>query len=138
MLPASTHFSSIFMSSSIKEHRQGKNEIKMCYYHNKNPLLSHLTSVVSNSVRPHRHKPTRLPRPWDSPCKNTGVGCHFLLQGMKVKSESEARFALTDPKISTALSLSLSMSSLQTAPSGHSYLLLLYSTDIDEAAPALV
>ena len=42
-----------------------------------------------DSVRPHRRKPTRLPRPWDSPGKNTGVGCHFLLQCMKVKSESE-------------------------------------------------
>ena len=39
--------------------------------------------------RPHRQQPTRLPRPWDSPGKNTGVGCHFLLQCMKVKSESE-------------------------------------------------
>ena len=38
---------------------------------------------------PHRRQPTRLPRPWDSPGKNTGVGCHFLLQCMKVKSESE-------------------------------------------------
>ena len=37
----------------------------------------------------HRRQPTRLPRPWDSPGKNTGVGCHFLLQSMKVKSESE-------------------------------------------------
>ena len=46
-------------------------------------------SVVSDSVRPHRQQPTRLPRPWDSPGKNTGVGCHFLLQCMKVKSESE-------------------------------------------------
>ena len=44
---------------------------------------------MSNSMRPHRQKPTRLPRPWDSPGKNTGVGCHFLLQRMKVKSESE-------------------------------------------------
>src|SRR5574337_442742 len=43
----------------------------------------------SESVRPHRWKPIRLPRPWDSPGKNTGVGCHFLLQCMKVKSESE-------------------------------------------------
>ena len=50
-------------------------------------LLSHF--VVSNSVRPHRQQPTRLPSPWDSPGKNTGVGCHFLLQCMKVKSESE-------------------------------------------------
>ena len=46
-------------------------------------------SVVSDSLRPHRWQPTRLPRPWDSPGKNTGVGCHFLLQCMKVKSESE-------------------------------------------------
>ena len=37
----------------------------------------------------HRRQPTRLPRPWDSPGKNTGVGCHFLLQCMKVKRESE-------------------------------------------------
>ena len=44
---------------------------------------------MSNAVRPHRRQPTRLPRPWDSPEKNTGVGCHFLLQCMKVKSESE-------------------------------------------------
>ena len=44
---------------------------------------------MSDSVRPHRQQPTRLPRPWDSPDKYTGVGCHFLLQCMKVKSESE-------------------------------------------------
>ena len=48
-----------------------------------------VASVMSDSVRPHRRQPTRLPRPRDSPDKNTGVGCHFLLQGMKVKSESE-------------------------------------------------
>ena len=36
-------------------------------------------SVVSDSVRPHRWQPTRLCSPWDSPGKNTGVGCHFLL-----------------------------------------------------------
>ena len=41
------------------------------------------------TLRPHRRQLTRLPRPWDSPGKNTGVGCHFLLQCMKVKSESE-------------------------------------------------
>ena len=40
---------------------------------------------MSDSVRPHRQQPTRLPRPWDSPGKNTGVGCHFLLQCMKWK-----------------------------------------------------
>ena len=48
-----------------------------------------VTSVVSDSVRPHRWQPTTLPCPWDSPGKNTGVGCHFLLQCMKVKSERE-------------------------------------------------
>ena len=57
-------------------------------------------SVVSGSVRPHRRQPTRLPRPWDSLGKNTGVGCHFLLQCMKVKSESEVTqscLTLSDP-----------------------------------------
>ena len=44
---------------------------------------------MSDSVQPHRRQPTRLLRPWDSPGKNTGVGCHFLLQCVKVKSESE-------------------------------------------------
>ena len=44
---------------------------------------------MSNSVRPHRRQPTRLPHSWDSPGKNTGVGCHFFHQCMKVKSESE-------------------------------------------------
>ena len=48
-----------------------------------------VVSVVSNSVQPHRWQPTRLPRPWDSPGKNIGVGCPFLLQCMKVKSESD-------------------------------------------------
>ena len=48
-----------------------------------------VASVVSDSVRPHRQQPTRVHRPWDSPGKNTGVGCRFLLQCMKVKSESE-------------------------------------------------
>ena len=44
---------------------------------------------MSNSVQPHRWQPTRLPRPWDSPGKNTGAVWHYLLQCMKVKSESE-------------------------------------------------
>ena len=55
---------------------------------------------MSDSVRPHRRQPTRLPRPWDSPGKNPGVGCHFLLQCMKVKSESEVAqscLTLSDP-----------------------------------------
>ena len=52
------------------------------------------------TVQPHRRQPTRLPRPWDSPGKNTGVGCHFLLQCMKVKSQSEVAqlcLTLSDP-----------------------------------------
>ena len=55
---------------------------------------------MSDSVRPHRQQPTRLPHPWDSPGKNTGVGCHFLLQCMKVESESEVAQSyptLSDP-----------------------------------------
>ena len=58
------------------------------------------TLVVSDSMRPHKRQPTRLPRPWDSPGKNTGVDCHFLLQCMKVKSESEVAqscLTLSDP-----------------------------------------
>ena len=60
------------------------------------PALHHLTLAAAakllqscSTLQPHRWKPTRLPRPWDSPGKTTGVGCHFLLQCMKVKSESE-------------------------------------------------
>ena len=59
-----------------------------------------VTSVMSDSVWPHRRQPTRLPRPWDSPGKNTGVGCHFLLQCTKVKRESEVAqsyLTLSDP-----------------------------------------
>ena len=52
-----------------------------------------LTAAAAKSLQScltlcnHRQQPTRLPRPWDSPGKNTGVGCHFLLQCMKGKSE---------------------------------------------------
>ena len=66
-------------------------------------LLSH--SVMSDSVRPHRRQPTRLPCPWDSPGKNTGVGCHFLLQCMKVKIESEV--AQLCPTLSDPMDCSL-------------------------------
>ena len=50
---------------------------------------------MSNSVRPPRRQPTRLPRPWDSPGKNTGVGCHFLLQCVKVKQLSRVQLLAT-------------------------------------------
>ena len=62
-------------------------------------ITSHKTSTAAAAakslqscptlVRPHRRQPTRLPCPWDSPGKNTGVGCHFLLKCMKVKSQSK-------------------------------------------------
>ena len=55
-------------------------------------LLSH--SVMSNSVWPHRWQPTKLPRPWYSPGKNTGMGCHFLLQCMKMKVKFLSRVQL--------------------------------------------
>ena len=61
-------------------------------------LPSHFSRV--QLWRPHRWQPTRLPRRWDSPGKNTGVGCHFLLQCMKAKSESEVAQScptLSDP-----------------------------------------
>ena len=76
-----------------------KKEIKICIEMNENENTTTqnlccccccwVTSVVSDSVWHHRRQPTRLPHPWDSPGKNTGVGCHLLLQCMKMKSESE-------------------------------------------------
>ena len=59
---------------------------------------------MSDSVRPHRGQSTRLPGPSDSPGKNTGVGCHFLLQCMKVKSESEV--AQSCPTLSNLINCS--------------------------------
>ena len=59
---------------------------------------------------PHRWQPTRLPRPWDSPGKNTGVGCHFLLLCMKEKSESEV--AQSCPTLSDTMDCSLPGSSV--------------------------
>ena len=59
-----------------------------------------VASVMSDFMQSHRWQPTRLCRPWDSPGKNTEVGCHFLLQCMKVKSESEVAQScptLSDP-----------------------------------------
>ena len=67
-------------------------------------------SLQSNSVQPYRRQPTRLLHPWDSPGKNTGVGCHFLLQCMKVKSESEV--AQLCPTSSNTMDCSLPGSSI--------------------------
>ena len=69
-------------------------------------MLQLLAAAAAKSLQscptlwPHRRQPTRLPHPWDSPGKNTGVGCHFLLQCTKVKSESEVAQScptLSDP-----------------------------------------
>ena len=65
---------------------------------------------MSDPVRPQRRQPPRLPRPWDSPGKNTGVGCHFLLQCMKVKSQSEV--AQSCPTLSDPVDCSLPGSSV--------------------------
>ena len=65
---------------------------------------------MSDSVRPHRWQPTRLPHLRDSPGKSTGVGCHFLLQCMKVKSESEV--AQSCPTLSNPMDCSLPGSSV--------------------------
>ena len=67
-------------------------------------------SVMSDSVQPQRQQPTSLPCPWDSPGKNTGVGWHFLLQCMKVKSESEV--AQSRPTLSGPMDCSLPGSSV--------------------------
>ena len=81
-----------------------KVRIQYCY------CCCYVASVVSDSVRPHRWQPNRLPCPWDSPGKNTGVGCHFLLQCMKVKSESEV--AQSCPTFSNPMDCSLPGSSI--------------------------
>ena len=64
------------------------------------PAAAAKSPQLCPTLRPHRRQPTRLPRPWDSPGKSTGVGCHCLLQRMKVKSESEVAQScptLSDP-----------------------------------------
>ena len=69
-------------------------------------LLGHSAKSLQScpTLRPHRWQPTRLPCGWDSPGKNTGVGSHFLLQCMKVKSESE--FAQSCPTLSDTMDCS--------------------------------
>ena len=73
-------------------------------------LLLLLSRFSCDSVWPHGLQPTRLPHPWDFPGKNTGVGCHFLLQCMKVESESEV--AQSCPTLSDPMDCSLPGSSI--------------------------
>ena len=65
---------------------------------------------MSDSVQPYRWQPTGLLHSWDSPGKNTGVGCHFLLQCMKVKSEKEV--AQSFPTLRDPMDYSLPGSSI--------------------------
>ena len=88
---------------------------------------------MSDSVRPHRQQPTRLPRPWDSPGKNTGVGCHFLLQCVKVKSESEV--AQSYPTLSDPMDCSLPGSSVHRIFQAR--VLEWGATDVPDAIPKL-
>ena len=90
-------------SHSMKTSLVTSTMLSCCFY-------CYVASVVSDSVRPHRRQPTRLPRPWDSLGKNTGVGCHFLLQSMKVKSESEV--VQSCPTLSDPMDCSLPGSSI--------------------------
>ena len=73
------------------------------------PLLLSCFSRVRFCATPDSGQPTRLPHPWDSPGKNTGMGCHFLLQCMKVKSEREVTPSC--PTLSDPMDCSLSGSS---------------------------
>ena len=74
-------------SQSMRSQRVGHDWASMHLWCTAAAAAAKSASVVSNSVQLHRRQPTRLPRPRDSPGKNTRVGCHFLLQCMKVKSE---------------------------------------------------
>ena len=97
---------SILISSenTLQEWRENQDILR--YKETKNLFLAaaaaakSLQSCLTDSVRPHRRQPTGLHCPWDSPGKDTGVGCHFLLQCIKVKSESEVAQScptLSDP-----------------------------------------
>ena len=78
-------FSLLWKNSNTQSRKNSKMNFHVTLLLLRNPPAA----VVSDSMRPHRWQPTRLRHPWDSPGKNTGVGCHFLLQCMKVKSDSE-------------------------------------------------
>ena len=79
-------FKLLFLGSKITADSDCSHEIKRRFLLGRKAMTNlaaaaaAVTSVMSDSVQPHRRQPTRLPRPWDSPGKNTGVGCHCLLQ----------------------------------------------------------
>ena len=109
LLPGKFHEHRSWVGYSLWDRKESNMTVQLTFFHLHNEIQVHLfcpnwkiflplygymlcyaKSLQScpDSVRPHRRQPTRLPRPWDSPGKNTGVGCHFRLQCMKVKSES--------------------------------------------------
>ena len=91
-------------------HKKKTNFVETIMYNACVLLLLLLSRQSCPTLRSHRRQPNRLPRPWDSPGKNTGVGCHFLLQCMKVKSESEV--AQSCPTLSHPMDCSLPGSSV--------------------------
>ena len=99
----SYYLESFFQSTNLHQRYLGvdkSGDFGKQSFHRHNLPRWQVASVVSDSVRPHRRQPTRLLRPWDSLGKNTGVGCHFLLQCMEVKSEIEVAqscLTLSDP-----------------------------------------
>ena len=85
----------------IDEHLPSVKNMSMIHFP-KNPVINAAAKSLQScpTLWPQRRQPTRLPCPWDSPGKNTGVSCHFLLQCMKVKSGSEVAQScptLSDP-----------------------------------------
>ena len=86
-----------YLKNHISMHQKRKHKIKISsVFTGKHGRLESCLTLCD----PIDGKPTRLPSPWDSPGRNTGVGCHFLLQCMKVKSESEVAQScptLSDP-----------------------------------------
>ena len=70
-----------------------------------------LSNRVNKGPSSHRRQPTRLPRPWDSPGKNTGVGCQFLLQCMKVKMKVKSLSRVPCPTLHDPMDCSLPGSS---------------------------
>ena len=89
--------------SIFRKKKQNRNNPRVHQQQNRQTTQMTLRNNVKGESRPsraQRRQPTRLPRPWDSPGKNTGVGCYFLLRCMKVKSESEVAqscLTLRDP-----------------------------------------
>ena len=100
----------VFHTKRSKSERERQISCDITYTWTLKKKWNEVASVVSHSVWPHRRQSTRLPSPWDSPGKNTGVDCHFLLQWVKVKSESEV--SQSCPTLCDPMDCSLPVSSI--------------------------